>query len=845
MSAHDSANDPTLIPPHPAGEPQTRPDTPDLVSPTRTAESEGAGTQVQLHPPTCLFSNPGLPSLAGYVVVREIARGGMGVVYAAHDPAFDRPVAIKVMHPRQDAGRFVIESKVTAQLPHPGIPPVYALGTLPDGRPFLVMKLVEGRTLAAELKGANDTDLPRLMDIFERICQTVGFAHSRGIVHRDLKPSNVMVGTFGEVLVMDWGLAKSLGRDDAAGADHEFRANAITQGAAETVAGQVKGTPAYMAPEQARGEAVDARADVFALGGILTAILTGKPPFQADTVLNTVLMAARAELGESFARLDSCSADAELVALAKQCLTADVAKRPADAAALAQAVATYRAGVENWLRQVERARAIRETRARDTRKRKKFELALLVVAFLLIAILGAYGRFSAKLVQRDSERGMTEELAGTLARTAGYSVPAVERRLNWHVKMVEAAAEKPPPEVTAALDRLGRGPHGPRLDPAAIPAAEREAFAAWLGKVLADRKRADAAANSVASIELVLVTDADTSGAQRGFYVARAHPNGDTEHAGRTDRPDVFGRDFSFRDFFQGTGNRTDEQGKPHAVIRATHISDAYRSQGDDRGADGHRIPRPWKVDVVTPLWDAPGQRVIGLLVFGLNLEHDIVSMLEPVDLGARGSAQLGISRSMKVVLIDDRDRWVWHPDLRGGLAEDRPGQSLQHSYAQLASARGLDPVQALPWKRIGESPPGQFGYTEADDYIDLVEGAETGSGRNDDPEIACFTRFSPYAYSRYPGARARQWVFVAQVDRKTVLRPLDDLRAKIVRIGGVIGAVTGLALLAISFRIGFALVGPRFRRRTLAGDKEGVVRSPTPNEQWPSITSEQPVSDG
>ena len=119
-------------------------------------------------------------------------------------PAFDREVAVKVMHPGQDGQRFVVESKVTAQLPHPGIPPVHELGTLPDGRPFLAMKLVEGRTLAEELKASGRSELPRLVGIFERICLTVGFAHSRGIIHRDLKPANVMVGAFGEVLVMDW-----------------------------------------------------------------------------------------------------------------------------------------------------------------------------------------------------------------------------------------------------------------------------------------------------------------------------------------------------------------------------------------------------------------------------------------------------------------------------------------------------------------------------------------------------------------------------------------------------------------------------------------------------------------
>ena len=272
---------------------------------------------------------------------REIDRGGMGVVYAAHDPAFDREVAVKVMHPGQDATQFVVESKVTGRTDcrTPGVPPVYALGTLADGRPFLAMKLIHGHTLADELTAAEQ---PRLFGIFEQICLTVGFAHSRGIVHRDLKPQNVMVGAFGEVQVMDWGLAKSV----AGGPDDERGPLSVDMlaGIAETVAGAVKGTPAYMAPEQARGEKVDARADVFALGGLLVAMLTGKPPFLGESVIDTILKAAQAELTECFAQLDASGADEDLVALAKRCLAGRPVGRPANGSEVAASVAAYRTG---------------------------------------------------------------------------------------------------------------------------------------------------------------------------------------------------------------------------------------------------------------------------------------------------------------------------------------------------------------------------------------------------------------------------------------------------------------------------------------------------------------------
>ncbi len=173
---------------------------------------------------------PNAPSIPGYRITAEIAKGGMGRVCAAFDETLDREVAIKTLLPGADAERFVTEAEITARLPHPAIPPVYALGTLPDGTPWLAMKRIHGQTLASlipsrDRKGADDRradalpspsddeasgqhqvsglSLPQLIQIFEQIAQAVGFAHSRGIIHRDLKPQNIRVGEFGEVQVMD------------------------------------------------------------------------------------------------------------------------------------------------------------------------------------------------------------------------------------------------------------------------------------------------------------------------------------------------------------------------------------------------------------------------------------------------------------------------------------------------------------------------------------------------------------------------------------------------------------------------------------------------------------------
>jgi eukaryotic-like serine/threonine-protein kinase len=197
------------------------------------------------------------PDLGGtpYELAEEIARGGMGTVYRARDRRLARDVALKVMNaPAPAPGeveRMRDEARILARLEHPGIVPVHDLGTLPDGRLFYVMKLVRGRRLDEATAGAA---LPARLRIFERICDAVAFAHAQGVVHRDLKPENVMVGPFGEVLVLDWGVAKRL---DVPGAPERQ--------------GTVLGTPGYMPPEQARGEMdrIDERADVYALGALL------------------------------------------------------------------------------------------------------------------------------------------------------------------------------------------------------------------------------------------------------------------------------------------------------------------------------------------------------------------------------------------------------------------------------------------------------------------------------------------------------------------------------------------------------------------------------------------------
>ncbi|MGH9146988.1 MAG: serine/threonine-protein kinase, partial [Vicinamibacterales bacterium] len=217
---------------------------------------------------------------ARYSVTGEIGHGGMGTVYAAVDETLGREVAVKVSNAVEgptSEDRLSTESRVLARLEHPGIVPVHDAGYLLDGRRYYVMKRVHGRTLTEHLR--DESDLSERLRIFERVCEATAFAHARRILHRDLKPDNVMIGAFGEVMVMDWGVAKALDHDDHNVAERNtFRLAVPDTALGGTDQGTILGTHGYMAPEQARGDTgnLDERADVYSLGAILLTLLAGQ-----------------------------------------------------------------------------------------------------------------------------------------------------------------------------------------------------------------------------------------------------------------------------------------------------------------------------------------------------------------------------------------------------------------------------------------------------------------------------------------------------------------------------------------------------------------------------------------
>jgi serine/threonine-protein kinase len=371
----------------------------------------------------------------------EIGRGGVGTVFRGHDVDLGRDVAVKVLHRDHVrtpdlVRRFVEEAQIGAQLQHPGIVPVYELGLQADRRPFFTMKLIHGETLATILRARSDprADRRRVLSIFERVCLTIAYGHSCGVMHRDLKPTNVMVGAFGEVQIVDWGFAKVLaaGREPRAAHGAIVVPSAGVEGGTASAAGAVMGTPAYMPPEQARGEELDERSDVFALGSILCEILTGQPPYAAEGG-DPLLQAAEAGLAAAHARLDACRADEELVSLCRGCLAPEPDDRPRDAGVLAEVVSEHLAGVEvrahrSRLAAVEergkaaRARAqAEEARAAAIEQRRARRQALgLTAAILLAVVVGGGGWLWREAGRRERARATAELVYAALDEAADF-----------------------------------------------------------------------------------------------------------------------------------------------------------------------------------------------------------------------------------------------------------------------------------------------------------------------------------------------------------------------------------------------------------------------------------------
>jgi eukaryotic-like serine/threonine-protein kinase len=366
--------------------------------------------------------------------VRLHAKGGLGAVFVAHDEELRREVALKEIQERHadepgSRARFLLEAEITGGLEHPGIVPVYSLGCYPDGRPFYAMRFVRGESLNEAIERFHAADGPDrdpgeralalrgLLGRFVDACNAVGYAHSKGVLHRDIKPANIMLGPHGETLVVDWGLAKALGRPDLLGEGEEgpLRPSSGPDGLG-TVAGLAVGTPQYMSPEQAAGrlDRLGPAGDLYSLGATLYALLTGKPPFDQPNTATVLAAVQRGDFPPPRQRDRSIPAGLEAI-----CLKA-MALRPEDRYGTAEALAD---DVEHWLAD-EPVSALPERwpgrLARWTRRHRSATLAagaalvLIAAAAVLAAVLidearGRAGRaLAAERRALDSERRARE-----------------------------------------------------------------------------------------------------------------------------------------------------------------------------------------------------------------------------------------------------------------------------------------------------------------------------------------------------------------------------------------------------------------------------------------------------
>ncbi len=303
--------------------------------------------------------------LGRFRLEKEIARGGMGIIFQARDVELEREVAVKFLL-KQHRNKphlhrqFTNEACITGRLQHPGIVPIYETGVSTEGRPFFAMKLVKGKSLAELLAARSSVseDMSRLLNVFQSVCQTLSYVHACGVIHLDIKPANIMVGAFGEVHLMDWGLAlttNDIGRSTGHSNDAEQNqdsnqsempsstppGNSAGSPNVDVPVNAVCGTPAYMSPEQARGFHAGISSDLFGLGGILCEILTGHPPYCGVNFWDVCFKATKADLGETFSTLIHSGADGVLVRLAMKCLSPEPESRPENAGVVATELSIY------------------------------------------------------------------------------------------------------------------------------------------------------------------------------------------------------------------------------------------------------------------------------------------------------------------------------------------------------------------------------------------------------------------------------------------------------------------------------------------------------------------------
>ncbi|MCU0864055.1 MAG: serine/threonine protein kinase [Planctomycetes bacterium] len=622
---------------------------------------------------------------ARYTLLRELGSGGFGTVHLAHDAVLQRQVALKELRRDLVAGdeatraalqaRLWREVQITGQLEHPGIVPVYDLATDPDvAGAYYTMRLVRGQPLEEAIAQFHDRrsrgevdplELPRLLTAVIDVCNAIGYAHVRGVTHRDLKPANVVLGEFGEVVLLDWGLAALTTEAAATAATPETtpaRTDAVrlvTDTPHQTGAGGAGGTPAYMAPEQARGEP-GPRTDIYGLGGILFDLLTGRPPHVGENsseVLDRILRGPTPS-----ARAVAPWVPKALDAICARAMAHAPGQRYATASALADDLRRFLADEPvSALSEPVSSRA-----GRWMRKHRTWTLAAAVVAGITIAVTS----FAAVLLARVSHDERQARQAAEHMREQGLHLAAkfaartIASEIDVRWRILEAAAQSPVP--AAALRELAA---------TTVPVDGHAPLQRWLEANLQEH-RLTATATSW------FVTDA------RGRQMARSPL-----------QARLLGSDFSFRDYFHGQG-RDLPRGSPARPITAPHRSVVFKSR-----ATGNLM-----VAFSVPIWSEP-----------VAAEREVIGVLAmTVELGSFAALRVELSGEQVAVLVETKSDWLGaaegqglvlhHPRLRGEcrLSGDALGElralRSRNELGGLLLRDYIDPVDPEPrWLAVFE----------------------------------------------------------------------------------------------------------------------------------------------